>query len=154
MLRGEALELADHLDVPPQGELGIDQVLERGEPKLLQAPDVFLQEGLEAEVGQRPPPPEGERDAKGAGGALGIALPRQGPRFGHPALESIEVELSILEAQLIAGGSGGEDVTAAAGTQRLEQGLSASERRDLLSLLHHALDAASPESPWRAEEGD
>jgi DNA-binding MarR family transcriptional regulator len=34
------------------------------------------------------------------------------------------------------------------------QGLSASERRDLLSLLRRTLDAAPPQSPWRAEEGD
>ena len=34
------------------------------------------------------------------------------------------------------------------------QGLSASERRELLSLLRRALDAAPPQSPWRAEEGD
>jgi MarR family transcriptional regulator, lower aerobic nicotinate degradation pathway regulator len=34
------------------------------------------------------------------------------------------------------------------------QGLSASERRELLSLLHRALDASPPQSPWRAEEGD
>jgi DNA-binding MarR family transcriptional regulator len=34
------------------------------------------------------------------------------------------------------------------------QGLGASERRDLLSLLGRALDAAPPQSPWQAEEGD
>ncbi len=34
------------------------------------------------------------------------------------------------------------------------QGLSAAQRRELLSLLHRALDAAPPQSPWRAEEGD
>ncbi len=36
----------------------------------------------------------------------------------------------------------------------LLQGLSASERRDLLSLLRRALDAAPPPPPWRTEEGD
>ena len=34
------------------------------------------------------------------------------------------------------------------------QGLSAAQRQELLSLLHLALDAAPPQSPWRAEEGD
>ena len=34
------------------------------------------------------------------------------------------------------------------------RGLSASERRELLSLLRRALDTAPPQSPWRAEEGD
>jgi DNA-binding MarR family transcriptional regulator len=34
------------------------------------------------------------------------------------------------------------------------QGLGASERRELLKLLRRALEAAPPQSPWRAEEGD
>jgi MarR family transcriptional regulator, transcriptional regulator for hemolysin len=34
------------------------------------------------------------------------------------------------------------------------QGLTASERRELLSLLRRALDSAPPQPPWRAEEGD
>lgn len=34
------------------------------------------------------------------------------------------------------------------------QGLGASERGELLSLLRRALEAAPPQSPWRAEEGD
>jgi len=34
------------------------------------------------------------------------------------------------------------------------QGLTATERRELLSLLRRALASAPPQSPWRAEEGD
>jgi MarR family transcriptional regulator, lower aerobic nicotinate degradation pathway regulator len=34
------------------------------------------------------------------------------------------------------------------------QGLSPTERRDLLSLLRRALDSAPPQPLWRAEEGD
>jgi DNA-binding MarR family transcriptional regulator len=34
------------------------------------------------------------------------------------------------------------------------QGLTATERRDLLSLLRRALDSAPPQSLWRAEDGD
>jgi DNA-binding MarR family transcriptional regulator len=34
------------------------------------------------------------------------------------------------------------------------QGLTATERRDLLSLLRRALDSAPPQSLWRTEEGD
>ena len=34
------------------------------------------------------------------------------------------------------------------------RGLSATERRDLLSLLRRALSSAPPQSLWRAEEGD
>jgi DNA-binding MarR family transcriptional regulator len=33
-------------------------------------------------------------------------------------------------------------------------GLSAAERRELLTLLRRALESAPPQSPWRAEEGD
>ena len=34
------------------------------------------------------------------------------------------------------------------------RGLTAAERRDLMTLLRRALSAAPPQSPWRAEEGD
>jgi MarR family transcriptional regulator, lower aerobic nicotinate degradation pathway regulator len=34
------------------------------------------------------------------------------------------------------------------------RGLTASERRELLSLLRRALAASPPQAPWRAEEGD
>jgi len=34
------------------------------------------------------------------------------------------------------------------------QGLTTAQRRELLSPLHRALDAAPPQSPWRAQEGD
>jgi DNA-binding MarR family transcriptional regulator len=34
------------------------------------------------------------------------------------------------------------------------QGLTATERRELLTLLRRALDSAPPQSLWRAEEGD
>ena len=34
------------------------------------------------------------------------------------------------------------------------QGLSASERKELLTLLRRALDSLPPQSPWRAEEDD
>jgi len=33
-------------------------------------------------------------------------------------------------------------------------GLTAAERRELLTLLRRALSSAPPQSPWRAEEGD
>jgi hypothetical protein len=33
-------------------------------------------------------------------------------------------------------------------------GLTAAERRELLTLLRRALDSAPPQSLWRAEEGD
>jgi len=34
------------------------------------------------------------------------------------------------------------------------RGLTAAERRELLTLLRRALSSAPPQSPWRAEEGD
>jgi hypothetical protein len=33
-------------------------------------------------------------------------------------------------------------------------GLSASERRQLVTLLRRALDSSPPQPPWRSEEGD
>jgi hypothetical protein len=60
VLAGQRLELDDHLRVPPQGEVGLDAVLERGEAHFLEPPDLVLREGLVGEVGQRRSAPERE----------------------------------------------------------------------------------------------
>ena len=61
MLRDERLELADDVAVPPELEVGLDPLLERGDAKLLQPSDLGLRELLERELGERGPTPELER---------------------------------------------------------------------------------------------
>ena len=54
--------------MPAAGEIGIDPVLERREPQLLEPNDLRLGERLPGEVGERGPAPEGERRAQGLAG--------------------------------------------------------------------------------------
>ena len=59
--RSERLELADDLTVEAELDVGVDALLERIEPQLLQAPDLALRELLAREIGERRAPPERER---------------------------------------------------------------------------------------------
>ena len=48
VLADERLELADHVAVPPELEIGVDALPQRDEPELLEAADLRLREVLEA----------------------------------------------------------------------------------------------------------
>ena len=58
VLGDERLELADELAMRAGGELGVDRLLERGQPQLLQPPDLGRGERLVGHVGQRRAAPE------------------------------------------------------------------------------------------------
>ena len=84
MLGDQRLELGDQLAVLAEREPGLDVVLDRGDPQLLEAADRFLRERLVAHVRQSRPTPEGERVGKGVGrllrparGEVVTALPGQ-----------------------------------------------------------------------------
>ena len=64
MLGDEPLELADQLAMAPVRELGVDRLRERGQPQLLQPPDLRRRERLVGDVGQRRAPPQRERLAR------------------------------------------------------------------------------------------
>ena len=61
VLGHEALELRHELDVASQREVRLDPSLDGDEPKLLEAHDRRLGEGLVGEVVERRPAPELER---------------------------------------------------------------------------------------------
>ena len=53
MLGNERLELGNHLAVPAELKPGLDQLLERRQPELLEATDLGLREGLIGQVRER-----------------------------------------------------------------------------------------------------
>ena len=65
VLGDECLQLADNLGVPAELELGLDPLLERAEPQLLEAGDLALRKGLVGQVAESGPAPERERLAEG-----------------------------------------------------------------------------------------
>ena len=64
MLGDERLELADQLGVAAAGQIGVDPLLERRQPQLLETGDLGLRERLVGEVGERRPAPKRERLAQ------------------------------------------------------------------------------------------
>ncbi len=108
MLRPEHLQLADHLPVPSEGEVGLDPFLERPEPQLLETIDVGGRERLVGEVGQRRAPPQRERLPDAVGRGARVAARELPACLLHAAFEAVGVELTVRDA---------EQVSAAAGLQ-------------------------------------
>ncbi len=66
LLRDQDLELADELGVTAEREVGLDPLLERRQPQILQPPGLDPRERLLAELRQRRPAPQAERLAQQA----------------------------------------------------------------------------------------
>ena len=98
----QRLELADHLRVAAERELGLDQLLVRSHPLVLQARDLALGERLVGEVVERRAAPERERRVQRRDRPLGAARGELAPPLRQPALEPVRVELLGLDPQLVA----------------------------------------------------
>ena len=61
MVAHEPLELADDVAVAAELEIGLDPLLDRDEPELLEPPDLGLCEVVERELGESRSAPERER---------------------------------------------------------------------------------------------
>jgi hypothetical protein len=96
---GERLELTRDLGVAAAGELGVEPLLVRGEPQLVQPGDLGLSERLVRQVGERRPPPQIESVAQQLRRRRGSCA----AGLGDELLEALEVELTRLEAQDVAG---------------------------------------------------
>ncbi len=57
----ERFDLADELRGVSQLELGLEQIFDRGEPALLEPPDLALRKGFVRELGERRPAPQPKR---------------------------------------------------------------------------------------------
>ena len=114
----ELSQLAGERDVAARGQVGLDAVLEGGEPLLLEARDLRLRERLEREIGERRATPQRQRLAQDRRRVLGPPAGQRATPLLHEAREAIRVELVGADAQAIAGGCRGEHVGVA---ERLAQ---------------------------------
>ena len=96
----EPLELAQHVGMSSDREIGIDAVLERGNSQLREAGDLGLREPDVAQVGEWLAAPETECLTQVASALLGI---EPSTRLFEPHLEAIGVELAGLDSQRVAG---------------------------------------------------
>ena len=98
----ERLELADQLVVEAQGEIGVDPLLERGQPKLLEPCDLRLGERLVRDVGQRRAVPQREPLSKPLGRPLRIVARKSLPPLLQQALEDVRIERVGCDAEDVA----------------------------------------------------
>jgi hypothetical protein len=104
MPRDQRLELADQLGVASERQVGVDSLVEHGEPHLREAGDLRLGKPLVGEVSERGTAPQRER------------LPQLGRRarwsgaagLGRELLEPRHVELIGLDVEHVATGMRGE----------------------------------------------
>ena len=95
----ERLELGEHGAVPAERELGLEPLLERGEPQLLEPPDRRLRERLVRDVGERGAAPEAESVLQQADGGLGLGPVERLRGLVRPPLEPVQVEPLRLDVE-------------------------------------------------------
>src|SRR6185369_6686856 len=88
MIRDERLELADELGVPAERQVGVDPLLQRYQPQILQTPGLRTRERLVGELCERRPPPQRERLAEQARRTSRIGA----SRLGDEPLEAQQVD--------------------------------------------------------------
>ena len=98
----ERLELRNELGVPAEREIGVNPILERREPELLEAQDLVLGEAVVGEVGERVSSPQGKRVAQELRCTTRVLL-ELAPAFGDQALEPARVERVAVEPEHVPG---------------------------------------------------
>ena len=97
VLADEQLELGDELGARTKGEIALEALLERLEPKLLEPVDLWLGPPLVGELGQGRPPPERESFPQHP-----VRRRRAGgPRIRHELIEAKEVERTGIGTELV-----------------------------------------------------
>lgn len=117
----EHFELAAELGVATGAQVGVDPLLQRREPQLLEPCDLRLRERLVGEVSEWWPAPQAERFAQLPRRPLRIGAPRPGDEL----LEAGKVELGRVEQQDVTGRTGEQPVLADLLAQSGDVGLDA-----------------------------
>ena len=100
--RDEGLELGGGLDVAPEGEIGLDPLLERRQPEPLDPSRLDRGKRLR-ELGERVAPPERERLAQPRRSLGGGAARERLPRRPRELLEAGQVELVLTDVDHVTG---------------------------------------------------
>ncbi len=103
MLGDEFLELGDELRMTTEGDVGIDPILERREPQLLEALAGCRSERLVGEIGEWRPSPEVERLAEERGRRARVVTRPRTLGLGRQVLEAREVEVIVADPECVSG---------------------------------------------------
>ena len=110
MLGGQRFELWDERVVLPEREFGLDPLLDRDEPQVLEAIDLGPRERLVGEVGQGAAAPEPERGPERLERLPGLAGRVRSTALLQEPLESMDVDLLRCDPQHVAPGPGQEQL--------------------------------------------
>ena len=103
VLGDERLELGHERRVPAERELGLDPLLERREPQLLEPLDGRARERLVREVGERRPAPEVERLAEQRGRGRGVVVAASAPASAVRRSKRARSKRLVAEPEDVAG---------------------------------------------------
>ncbi len=115
------MKLADEKVVAPERELGIDPILERREPELLETRGMWLGKLLVGEVGKRGTAPECERCTAPIRRRSRIAFRQQPTALGRQLSEAFSVELVSSNLEDVSRRPRDEQLVLAARTSGLER---------------------------------
>jgi hypothetical protein len=99
----ELAELADERIVAPEREVGVNPILHRRKPKLLEPLSLWARECFVRQIRESRPPPELERRSKTLAGGSRIAVVQELPPFACKAGEPVRIELLLADAQGVTG---------------------------------------------------
>ncbi len=106
---GQSIQLRDQAGVPAAGQVGLDPVLQRGQPGFFQAAGIRLGEGHIGHVRQGRAAPQVKGLAQGRAGSLGPASGQVPLCRGDQALETGGVKLVLGDVELVTGWLGEQD---------------------------------------------
>ena len=121
MLLHELAQLGHERLVPAERELGVDPILERLEPELLEPVDVRARERLVGQVGERTAPPERQRRPQPIRRCADVAVFEQPAAFTGQALEPLGIELIRANVQYVSGRPRDESLVLAPSVFRLQR---------------------------------
>jgi hypothetical protein len=98
----ERLKLSDNLAMAAERQLGLDQLLERGDLQVIETGDLALREWLIGQLLQRRTAPQRQRPLERQDGPLRMTAGQLTPPFGRQPLEAVRVEALGIEPQLVA----------------------------------------------------
>src|SRR5512135_2435517 len=97
MLANERLQLSNQLRVLAEHELGLDPLLQRRQPRLLQPRDLRLRERLVDKIRQGRPTPQSQRLPQPRGSSSRITVPHRPSTLRDQRLETVHIKLGTVE---------------------------------------------------------
>src|SRR5215218_7565774 len=95
--RDQLLELGDQARVPAERQVGLDPLLQCGEPRVLEPGGGLGPERLRGELGQSGPAPERKRLREYSRGLVRVGGSEVLAALAHEQLEAVEVERALVD---------------------------------------------------------